>query len=151
MSSAVAEATKCLRQPLVVAGQAAKAGHPGDAASNHPPSWQQDKALLGLRKFHHFQPYALCSGITGWPLAAVSLVNKRHLHRLACHLLHLSGQIPHLGAVLLVGSSDAQGQQVPQGIHRPGLSSFRGYQPVRRLRARSALGLRARKASTTNR
>ena len=32
-----------------------------------------------------------------------------------------------------------------------GLSGFRGYQPVRRLRPRSALALRARKAPTKNR
>lgn len=43
----VVQSGQCLRQALVIAGQATEASRPGDGALNHPTPWQQDETLPG--------------------------------------------------------------------------------------------------------
>jgi hypothetical protein len=45
-------------------------------------------------------------------------VFDRQSYRLPCHLLHGLRQCADLGAVLLIGGSDQERQQMAQGIHR---------------------------------
>src|ERR687889_1503493 len=54
----------------------------------------------------------------GGPLARVSLIDVSDLDVLCGRLLYLLGEFLHLLAVVLVGRTHAQGEQVSQSVHR---------------------------------
>ncbi len=63
-------------QPLVIAGQASKARHPGEAAFHDPAAGQQHKAALGGRQFDDLQANPVGLGLRGWLVACVALSTK---------------------------------------------------------------------------
>jgi len=66
----------------------------------------------------HFEPDAVLCGELGGPLARVSLIDVSDLDVLLGRLLYLFGELLHLLAVVLVGRTHAQGEQVSQSVHR---------------------------------
>ena len=65
-----------LRQPLVVARQAAEARHPGEGALHHPAPGQEHEAALGLGQLDHLQPDAVLRRRRGRLLPGVALVDE---------------------------------------------------------------------------
>ena len=57
-------------------------------------------------------------GELGGPLARVSLIDVSDLDVLLGRLLYLLGEFLHLLAVVFVGRTHAQGEQVSQSVHR---------------------------------
>src|SRR5882762_2570115 len=58
----VMEGGEGLRESLVVSGQSAEAGSPGEAAFHHPAARQQYEAALGLCVLDHLQLNAVLGG-----------------------------------------------------------------------------------------
>jgi hypothetical protein len=137
-------------KPLIVAGQTPKARHPGKGAFHHPAPGQQDKAMLGLWQLDDGQLDALGGRRLGRSVSSIGLVDKGHLHRLAGGLLHPLRQLAHLGAILLIGRRDQQGQQMPQRIDRH--MHFAAFAPLGTIIARMAatLGRRLQHAAIEN-
>ena len=83
----------------------------------HPAPRQEYKTPFGFGVFHHFQlqPVLFC-GLSR-SFARITLVDVCHCDVVAGQLLHRPGQLADLGAILIVGRSHMQGQQVPQRIH----------------------------------
>jgi hypothetical protein len=52
-------------QALIDTGQAAKAGHPAEAALDDPAARQQPKAARGVRELDHFELNAVWRGSLG--------------------------------------------------------------------------------------
>jgi glucokinase len=69
------QAGQGLGQPLVVAGQAAEARHPGEAALHDPAPRQQHEAALGLRVLDHLQVDAVGRRRLGRVIPGVALVD----------------------------------------------------------------------------
>lgn len=61
-------------ETLVIACQAPEAGHPSNAALDHPAPRQQDKAALGLRELDDFQGDSLGLSGLGRSCAGVALI-----------------------------------------------------------------------------
>ena len=113
-----------------------------------PPtsSRQQDEALLGPGVPDHLQTDAASLRRLGSLFAGVAPVHVGQLHRLARGLLHRARQLLYLRAVLLVGRTEAQRQQVAQGVHRRvDLGALLAFGPVV-APARTALGGGAQRA-----
>jgi hypothetical protein len=64
-----------LREPLVVAGEAAEAGGPGEGPLDHPAPGQQDEAALGLWRADHVEGDAVDAGGFGWSGTGVALID----------------------------------------------------------------------------
>ena len=105
-------------QAFVVFSQAAKACDPGKGTLHHPTLRQQHKALFCFRDFNHFEPHVVVTSILFWFWATVASIHKGHLDAVSRHFLHGIAQCFNLGAVVLIGRRDTQGQQVPQRIYR---------------------------------
>jgi site-specific DNA recombinase len=84
---------------------------------HHPPARQQHEAALGLRILDHLQADAVGLSLLRRLLPAIASVHIGQLHALARGLLHSPGECLHLSPVLLGGWRNAQGKQVPQGVH----------------------------------
>ena len=106
-----------LGQPLVSLTKRRKAT-PTRNLVPPPPPRQQHEAPLGLLVLDHFEPDAMFGGELGGPLARVSLIDVSDLDVLCGRLLYLLGEFLHLLAVVLVGRTHAQGEQVSQSVHR---------------------------------
>ncbi len=111
------ERRKCLRQPLVVTGEAAEAARPGEGALHHPAPGQEHGAALGRRKPHDLQRNSALGGRGRRVRSGVRLVDVGQLDRLARGLLDRRRQGRDLIAVLGVRRGDAQRQQVAEGVH----------------------------------
>src|SRR5260370_11011883 len=99
----VMEGGGSLRESLVVSGQSAEAGGPGEAAFHHPAARQQHETAFGLCVLDHLQLNAVLGGraLGGFP--GVALVDIGKLHMVSGDPLHLLGELLHLGAILLLG------------------------------------------------
>ena len=71
------QSDKRLCQSFVVAHQAAKARHPGEAALDYPTTRQQHKATLGRRQLDDFQADTVGLGSSSRLVAGVTLIDKR--------------------------------------------------------------------------
>jgi hypothetical protein len=107
-----------LREAFVVSGQAAESCGPSEASLDDPSARQQDEAAFGLRVLDDLQLNAVPGGRAVSGFSGVALVDVGKFHMVSGHLLHRFGELLHLGAVLLVGGGDMQGEQVAQGVHR---------------------------------
>lgn len=106
------------RQPLVISGQPSEAGGPGKRSFPHPAAGQEHEAPFGLGQFDHFELHPEGSGGRCRVLARVALVNVSQFHRFTCDRPDGLDQFAHLDPVVPVGGRHAQGQQMPQGVHR---------------------------------
>src|SRR5579875_3055698 len=104
-------------QALIISGQPAEAGSPGKTALDHPAAWQQDEAAFGLGMFDDLQLDAMLFGGRGGVFSRVSLIGKSQFDMFTSYLLHLSRQLAHLSAVLFIGRSHVQSQQMTQRVH----------------------------------
>lgn len=104
--------------PFIVPCESAESGGPGEASLDDPAAWQQHEASLGQRVFDHFELDAVALSGFGGVRSGVALIDVGHLDRSSGDGLHLLGQGLDLGAVALIGWSNPQRQQVPQGIDR---------------------------------
>jgi hypothetical protein len=71
--------------------------------STTPRRGNSTKPPIGLRQLHDFELQAVDGRILGRSVAHVPLVDKLHLDRVACDLLHLPRQLFHLRAILRIG------------------------------------------------
>src|SRR6476646_12195113 len=69
------EASQRLGQALVVAGEPAAAGRPGEGTLDHPPAGQQDEAPLRRGRLDHLQGDAVRGGRLGGAVPGVALVD----------------------------------------------------------------------------
>ena len=104
---------ECGVEPLVISCESAEACGPGEAALDDPTAWQQHEASFCHGMLDHFEPQAVLLGGLGSVRAGVTLVHIGQFDGAAGDLLHLLGELLHLGAILLVGGGDAQRQQMP--------------------------------------
>jgi hypothetical protein len=114
----VVEGGEGLGEAFVVSGQAAESCGPGEASFDDPSTRQQDEAAFGLRVLDHLQVNAVPGGRAVSGLSGVALVDVGKFHVVSGDLLHRFGELLHLGAALLAGGGDMQGEQVAQGVHR---------------------------------
>ncbi len=78
---------------------------------------QEDVPFVGWRQLDDFKCNALFSDVLSRLDTGVALVNKGQHNRLASDRLDLLSQLGHLSAVLAIGRSDQEGQQMSQGIN----------------------------------
>ena len=134
------EAGQRLGQALVVAGEPAAAGHPGEGTLDDPPAGQQDEPPLRRGRCDHLQDDAVRLGGLGRPLTGIALVDVGQRDVLAGGVLDRLGQLGHRRAVVLAGGRHVQGQQVAKGVHgEVQLGAARALVAVPS-RARAALG-----------
>lgn len=88
----VVKAFECDVESFVVAGNAAEASGPGEAAFDDPTARQENEAAFGHEVLDNLQPDAVLPGGLGRGLAGVALIDIGQIHRVAGHLLHLFGQ-----------------------------------------------------------
>src|SRR5437660_10391414 len=105
-------------ESFIVSGQTAEARRPSKGALDHPASGQEDKAALGFFEFYHFQAHPMFGGLSRGLLPGVALIDKGQFDLVSSDLLNLPRKLADLGALLLIGRSNLQGQQMPQSIHR---------------------------------
>ena len=98
---------KGLTQAFVVAGEAAEACHPGEAAFDDPASGQEDEAALGGGQLDDLEADAVLVSGYGGLFASVALVDKGDFDGIAGSLLHLGGQFSNLRSFLFVGGRDS--------------------------------------------
>ena len=106
-------------QALVVAGGPAAARHPGNAALDHPASWQRHEAALGLGQPDHLQGDALGPGLFGRLPAGVALVDVAKREVLIRRVLHRLGQPTNGRTIVVIGRRHLQGRQRAKRVHRP--------------------------------
>ena len=111
------QASHRCRKPLIVTGQASKPCDPGKGAFDDPAARQQHKAMFGLGEFDDFQLDSMRFGLLSRGVTGRALINEDQFHRLTSCLLHAACQLTHVGAVLLIGRRDQQGQQMAQRIN----------------------------------
>ena len=114
----VVEGGESLGEAFVVSSQASESRGPGEASLDDPSARQQDEAPFGLRVLDHLHLNAVPGGRAVRGFSGVALVDVGKFHVVSGHLLRRFGELVHLGAVLLVGGGDMQGEQVAQGVHR---------------------------------
>lgn len=105
-----------LRQSFIIMCQTGKTRRPAEAPLHHPTARQRHEAPLGGRQLDHFELDAVLGGRRGGLLARVTLIEIGDLDRLTRLGLHTPGEFSDLSAVLFIGRTHAQGEQVPQGI-----------------------------------
>ena len=74
------------------------------------------KSAFGFCMFDDLQLNAMLGGCVLGVFSGVALVDVGKFHMVFGDLLHRCGELFYLRAVLLAGSSDMQGQQVPQRL-----------------------------------
>lgn len=112
-------ARECFAQAFVITGKPTEAAQPAERSLDHPSARQQHESFLGFAVFDNLQLDAVIVCLLRCVVARVLLVHKRDLNMVPRDFLHLSGQLGHLGALLLVGSRDFQSQQIAQRINGP--------------------------------
>lgn len=126
-------ASKCatsqrLGQAFIIASQAKKTGHPGEAALHYPSKWQKHEAALGHWQFDYLQAHSMLLGCLSGVLTGIPLIHKSQFYMLVGHILNASSQFANLSTILLVGRRHMQCQQMTQRIDRqvnfPALASF---------------------------
>src|SRR5260370_35383418 len=77
----VMEGGESFRESLVVSGQSAEAGGPGEAEFHHPPARQQHETAFGLWVLYHRQLNAVLAGrvLGGFPGLALRDICKLHM------------------------------------------------------------------------
>ena len=122
---------KVAAQAFVVAGQAAEAAAPGEAAFDDPAPGQQHEAGLAFGLFNNLQVNVMHSRRVFGFFARVALVAKAHLHGLARDFLHPLAEFAHLRPLLLVGRGDDHAQQLAQRVDGDvGLAALAPFGPV---------------------
>lgn len=103
-------------QTLVIAGEAAKASGPREAALHDQAPRQQDKAAFRLSVFDHLQVDTVHRGRFGRCGTGIALVDMGHGHLIAGHFWHGRSDRGDLCTILRVGRGDAQGKEVAEGM-----------------------------------
>src|SRR6202166_5236625 len=106
----VVKGGECLGEAFVVSGQSAESCGPSEASLDDPSARQQDEAAFGLGVLDDLQLNAVPGGCAVSGFSGVALVNVGKFHMVSGDLLHRFGELAHLGAVLLVGGGDMQGE-----------------------------------------
>ena len=112
------EAGKGRGEPLIIAREAAETGGPGEGTLDHPAARQEHKAALGFGEFDYVQTDAVLRAGRRGVRSGVTLIYIRQFDVLLGHLLDSLREFPHLGAILLIGGRDFDGQQMAQGVYR---------------------------------
>jgi len=135
------------RESLVVSGQAAESCRPSEASFDDPASWQQDEAAFCFCMLDHFKLYAMLGGRICSGCARISLIDIGQLDMLAGNLLHGLCQDSNLRAILFIGCSDVQRQQVSKRVN--GCMNLRSLAPLGAVVARACTRLRRRSQRAT--
>jgi len=102
------------RQTFVVAGEAAEAGHPAEAALDDPASRQQGEAALGLGVLDDFEADAVGLGVAGRLVPGVALVDERERDGVTGDLLDGLGQFGDPDPILRVGRVTTSASRWPR-------------------------------------